>query len=685
MPPETGTLTQRYQGALALAKAGRQAEALAQLRLLDTARPNSPEILFQIGRLEAAQGRPDAAESALRAALTLRPAEAAIWQALHGVLTRGARTGLEREAARAGIILGSEKDARPILAAIEKGKAAEAEAAALRLVKSAPEAFWPAFALGRARAALGNWAGALPPLEMAHLRDPQDTAVQAALGDVLARTGAVIRAEAMLTPLVQDDPQAALALARLLRDTMRPEASADLLQAWTRKRPKARAIWTELALSLASGGQSEAAFDAAARATDGAAGMVTLYTRLASAFEEAGDVASAETAVDAGLARAKTGRAGLLTLRAQKLQSAGDLGAADALLVEAIALDPGYAEAYRAYTAADKRAADDPILARLETALARPDTPSPARSRLHFAAAKAAWDAKDDARAARHLETANRLLASAYPYSFEADLAEARRLVADWTRLAPMRADGPQDPALFVTGLPRSGTTLVETILSAHPQVAAGGEMPFMGRALAPAMDALRGGVADPALFAAAGARYLVAARRRAGGAIFTDKAISTFTRAGHVVRALPGARIIMMRRDPRDVGLSMYRNMFPEGLHRYTNDLQAMGRYIRLHDALAAFWADALPGQVHVVDYEALTADPEPHIRALVAFCGLPWDDACLAPERSQRRVQTLSFAQVRAPIGRQAVAGWTRMEAELQPLIEALDKTRIDLSPQP
>jgi hypothetical protein len=135
------------------------------------------------------------------------------------------------------------------------------------------------------------------------------------------------------------------------------------------------------------------------------------------------------------------------------------------------------------------------------------------------------------------------------------------------------------------------------------------------------------------------------------------------------------------LRRDPRDVGLSLYRNLFGEGTHRYAYDLAVMGKYIRLHDALVAFWAKALPDRVHVVDYEALTAAPEPEIRALVAFCGLPWEDACLAPEQSDRRIETLSFAQARAPIGRQAVAGWMRFETELAPLIRALDETRIDL----
>jgi hypothetical protein len=112
-------------------------------------------------------------------------------------------------------------------------------------------------------------------------------------------------------------------------------------------------------------------------------------------------------------------------------------------------------------------------------------------------------------------------------------------------KLEGLAASGPEDPVLFVTGLPRSGTTLVETILAAHPEVTAGGEMPYLQRALAPAMEALRQGEADPERFAEAGRRYLVAAHRRGGGGpVVADKAISTFSRMGHAAAALPGREI---------------------------------------------------------------------------------------------------------------------------------------------
>ena len=675
MSPPMASLTERYKQALALAQQGRAGDALSVLNALRLVRPDSPEILFQIGRLEAAQGNVSAAQTALRRAITLRPKEPAIWQALHGVLEGAARSDLERAAIKAKIVLGTQADTRPVYGALQKGQLDRAEALALSLVKAAPAAVWPALALGEARLARGAWGAALGPLEKAVERAPDMARAQAALGETLVRLDRFARAEPLLqAAIAAGQTGTRLSLARAYRLSLRAEDAVALLGAGA-DAPEHE----ERALALADLGRGPEARAAAMAAASGTA-LRHLMRRVADGLQGAGAIAQAEATIEAALATTPN-EPGLLTHRGQFRQSAGDLTGAETDLNAAIAADPDCAEAYRAYANGRKMDADDPILAQLHSRLARPALARDARRVMHFAAAKAAMDLRaPDAFA--HLHTANRLTAEAFPYNFDADLTEARRLVADWKDLARITPEGPVDPVFFVTGLPRSGTTLVETILSAHPHVTAGGELPFLSRAMGPALERLRDGQGAAADFAQAGARYLGAARRRTGSTgLFTDKAISTFSRVGHVITALPGARIVILRRDPRDVGLSLYRNLFAEGMHRYAYDLAAMGRYIRLHDAMVAFWAKTLPDRVHVIDYEALTAAPEPEIRALIAFCGLPWDDACLAPEQSDRRVETLSFAQVRAPIGRQAVAGWRRFEDELAPLIRALDDTKIDL----
>jgi tetratricopeptide (TPR) repeat protein len=680
MPNPSGSLSERFAHAMKLAQSGDREGALASLALLNTLRPNTPEILFNIGKLELELGRPEAAEKPLRVALKLRPKEAAIWQALHAVLTGAERRKLEREAGRAGIVLGSEADVAPVYEALRKGAHDTAEARALALVKAAPGAVAPALALGEARMARGAWAGALGPLEKAHERAPNLARAGATLGETLAQLERFARAEPLLQTAAEAGGRARLPLARMMRRTMRTENAVEILQKALSEAKSDRALEEELALALADLGDGAAAMKAADRAIALGSPSVPMMRRVADALQSAGASDAAEKAIAAAL-KVSPDHPDLLTHQAQLRQSSGDLASAEAELQAIIAAHPAAAEACRAYVNGRRIEPDDKTADMILARVADPALPRNARRVLHFAAAKIRMDRKDPT-AFEHLRTANRISAEMFPYSFDADIEEARRLVSDWSTLSEWAPEGPQDKVLFVTGLPRSGTTLVETILSAHPTVTAGGEMPFLSRASAPAIERLRAGGGSPLDFAEAGRRYLAAARRRTGtDAVFTDKAISTFTRVGHVAAALPGARIVILRRDPRDVGLSLYRNMFPDGLFRFTYDLGQIGRYIRLHDALVDFWSRACPERVHVVDYEALTEHPEPHIRDLLAFCGLDWDDACLAPEKSTRRVETLSFSQVRAPIGRAAVAGWRRHAGDLQPLIEAMEATTIDL----
>ncbi|MEJ6394082.1 sulfotransferase [Gymnodinialimonas sp. 2305UL16-5] len=662
--------TRQFQDGLARFRAGRVAEARALFEALLKTHPNAPDPLFHLGRCLVAEGDRKGAMAAFQTALKGKPSDGPIWRALHGLLKGPAKAKLERQAAKAKIALGLEEQVRPILSAITKGRAAQVERTAVDLARATPGAFWPALALGEVWLALGK--AATGPLEMARSVDPDHPRGKLALARAYLALGKVGRAEALLD---QNAPGHAVALARLYRDIARPEAAVALL-----RDSKAKGVSVELALSLAACGESDAALKAADRAVSQGADKAALYRQVAYGLESAGDVAGAERALDAVLAVRAT--APLLTHRAQLDQSAGDMAAAEARLAEAIAADPTHGEAFRAYANGRKVAADDPVFAQLQSALDRPDLRKPDRARLHFAAAKAAWDQKRDGDVFTHLTTANRLMAESYPYSFDADLAQARLLVGDASVVDGVRRDGPDAPVIFVTGLPRSGTTLVETILAAHPLAQAGGEMPFLSRALVPAMEALRDGTAQPDLFAAAGRRYLRAARRRAGDGVIVDKAISTFSRIGHTLAALPGANIVLVRRDPRDTGLSLYRNMFPEGLHRYAYDLTAMGRYIRLHEAVADFWHQRYPDRVHLIEYEALTQDPEPQIRALLEAVGLPWDGACLAPEAASRRIQTLSFAQARQPIGTASIAGWQKFETELQPLLDALEY-QVDLTP--
>jgi tetratricopeptide (TPR) repeat protein len=676
-PPTSAEIKRLYAQALDLHKAGDAAAALGLYERILNAVPGQAEVLFQVGRIRADQGDASGAEAALRSALKGKPGEPAIWQALHGVLTGGAQRKLEREAARARVALGAAAEVAPILDLVRKGQAEAALKQAMALARAAPMAAAPVHAVGAAQAALGRWGQAEAAFKEAVRRAPRDAAYLVDLGRACAQLG---RPEAALQRLAEAaalGADVALHRARVFSDTCRDDDAAEVLET---AGGASLDVLSARALTRAAMGEvdaARAAFAAAVRTSAGRKRRAELRRSVAAALAEAGAPEAALRFLTEAL-EVTPDDAALLTQRGQVRQTLGDLPGAEADLTRAIALSPDGAEAYRAYANGRKSAANDQVAEGLTARLARPDLPAASRRIMRFAAAKFAADRGDVTAEIDHLDRANRLMADAYPYSFDTDLAIARELAGDWPALEGMAAGGPDDPVLFVTGLPRSGTTLAETILAAHPEVTAGGEMPYLSRALAPALEALRGGEADADRFAAAGARYLAAARRRTGAPlVIADKAISTFSRIGHAAAALPGARFVILRRDPRDTGLSLWRNMFPEGLHRYAYDQVQMARYIRLHEALVAFWAARLPGRVHVLDYEALTAQPEPVIRDLVAFAGLPWDDACLAPHQASRSVATLSFAQVRQPIGRGSVAGWQRFEAGLGDLLAELERT--------
>ncbi len=677
-PPSTADIPRLYQHALGLQKAGDLAAALEVYEQILAVVPGQAEVLFQKGRILAEQGQAAAAEAALRAAIKAKPKEPAIWQALHGILGGSARRKLERDATRAKIALGLPSDVKPILDLVRKGRADEALRRATALARTAPVAAPPVHAVGVAQAALGHWPPAVAAFEEAVRRDAENAEYLMDLGRALLRVG---RPEAALRRLSEAEAHGAnvaLHRAKALSDTCRDDEAAAILDAAARGAATFEVL-SALAVTRAAlrdADSARAAFDAAGKTALGRQRRDSLVASVATTLADAGDLDHAIQFVSDALAQ-RPDHPGLLTQRGQLRQSVGDLQGAEDDLTRAVTAEPGAPEAYRAYANGRKSASDDPVATQLSKQLARPDLPSSSRRVMCFAAAKFAADRGDLEAEIDHLARANRLMAEAFPHDFAADLAAAKELAGDWSLLEGMASSGPEAPVLFVTGLPRSGTTLVETILAAHPEVTAGGEMPYLSRALGPTMEALREGRADAQRFADAGERYLVAARRRTGtDGVIADKAISTFSRMGHAAAALPGARFVVLRRDPRDTGLSLWRNMFPEGLHRYAYDQVRMARYIRLHEALVSFWEERLPERVHVVDYEALTADPEPVIRDLIDFAGLPWDDACLAPQSAKRSVATLSFAQVRQPIGRGSVAGWRRFEAGLVDLVSELDR---------
>jgi tetratricopeptide (TPR) repeat protein len=386
----------------------------------------------------------------------------------------------------------------------------------------------------------------------------------------------------------------------------------------------------------------------------------------------------AERALRQALALEK-GNAVALDLLGNALADAGRFAEARETLLRAIERAPMLSGSYYDVVRCRRIGPEDAdLIARMRAAAVLPGLEPAQRSRVHLALGKAADDLGDHEEAMRQFDAAEALRNAVVRFDLAAFEAQVERLIARFTPDLIGRAPppGPADARpVLILGLPRSGTTLVEQMLSAHPEVAAGGELPFWIER-GDAWDRTGAPEPDATFLAAAAADYAQLLRGIAPGALrVTDKMPANFLWAGLVHLALPGATIIHCRRSPIATALSIHQTHFNPRLAMPTGGA-ALVAYVRAYRRLVAHWRRVLPPERFIeVDYEALTAEPEPIVRRMVAACGLGWDAACLHPDRNPRVVRTPSKWQARQPIYRSAVDRWRAYEPWLGPLRALLD----------
>ncbi len=278
------------------------------------------------------------------------------------------------------------------------------------------------------------------------------------------------------------------------------------------------------------------------------------------------------------------------------------------------------------------------------------------------------------------LKEANRLKSQMLPTEVDLHVALLERMMQVFTPdfVAERAGWGHQQPgAIYIVGMPRSGTTLTEQVLAAHPRVFAGGETQNMTR--------LSAGIAGwPIGFRSLsaedtremGRNLLDKLTANSGNADFTtEKTPGHYVLIGLIHSLLPAAKLVYVRRNPGDNVLSIFEQNFANGLN-YAYDLEAIVEVYKAHRRLMHHWTSVCGLDIHTVDYDALVADPEPHIRALLDFVGLDFHPDCLKPEQVQRTVSTASVWQVRQPISRTSSGRWKRYERQLAPYVSALEE---------
>jgi hypothetical protein len=242
-------------------------------------------------------------------------------------------------------------------------------------------------------------------------------------------------------------------------------------------------------------------------------------------------------------------------------------------------------------------------------------------------------------------------------------------------RIAAQAGQGSRSAApIFIVGFPRSGSTLIEQILASHPDVQGLGEASVLPELVA------RGYPDNPAGLKDLATRYLAAMRERGwdGASRFVDKTLENYLHVGLIRLMFPRATVLHAVRDPLDTCFACYRQLFTNG-NETLYDLGDIAAEYRRYRDLMDHWRAVLPGWVSDIGYEALVADPEPRIRALIEAAGLAWDPAVLQFHARAGAVTTASASQVRRPIYASSVARWRRYGSQLQPLIAALEKAGI------
>lgn len=377
-----------------------------------------------------------------------------------------------------------------------------------------------------------------------------------------------------------------------------------------------------------------------------------------------------------------------LYLLGDVLKSQGEFKNAEEYFQKAFTINPSYSVAHFTYSTIHKYLdQSDPHIALMETEYKKPNIHPENKMKLCFALAKAYEDINEHSCSFEYLAIGNQLKDHRYQYNIESDSAFFKSIIQSFTKellselkITPNMSDKP----IFIVGMPRSGTTLVERILASHSKVHGAGELEdlfhlgtknFLTQSSNFLYTPITGYPKDQ--LENIGHAYLnIINKLSANAEHVTDKLPFNMLMIGFIKAVFPNAKIIHCKREPIDTCLSIFKTNFASDNYRYAYNLKTLGQFYNLYLSLMEHWQSNFPEDIYEVDYDKLVAQPNDEIAKLVGACNLEWEDTCLHFDKLKTVVKTASVSQVRQPIYTRSSGLWKSYEEYLLPLINELNK---------
>jgi tetratricopeptide (TPR) repeat protein len=565
------------------------------------------------------------------------------------------------------------------------GRPGQAREEVRRVLEKRPHHHRAWLAYGDALVDLNQYEDARIAFERARLTDPERVRIEEATAALAADERK--KSEDIFRTILQADPSHAAALvglAALSLEADRPHDAERLLRHALRQSEHLPLAWRGLGPALQAQGRLKEA-EAAARY------LVKIEPQNPQSWVVSASVATRlmrqEDALEAyeRAARLKPEEVGLRMSVGHVQKTLGRRAESEASYKAALTMDPGRGEAYWSLADLKNYAFSDAEVSAMQQLLAREPRERAQDAQLHFALGKAFEQRRQYPEAFAHYAQGNAVRRLDSPFDIEHFERRTARIRAffDAAFFAERRGSGdPSRAPIFIVGLPRSGSTLIEQILASHSRVEGTMELPNIINIthqfddMAQSRDGYPETVAKvlSAQLTALGSRYLEeTAPLRSGREHFTDKLPNNFSHVGLIHAILPRATLIDARRHPMDACFSTFKQHFAEG-QTFSYSLTDLGRYYRCYVSLMEHWDAVLPGKVLRLQYETLVREPETQIRRLLEHCGLDFEPACLNFHETRRAVRTASAEQVRQPLYTSGVGYWRHFEKELEPLRQAL-----------